>query len=404
MPMAFKGDQAAPWIGQRLDRQRPLETGGKGRGAGQFPEYRRLLRAHMPIEILLDFLPEPGDRRLRHAGSKEILHSGTGRSELLHTATGNSEKECAAGKNDESSHSEPVGMPSRPAALLLFDRDSVMLVRMFILYMAIALSFAQSITTLAAGSSAETANVVTYIARDYEFDGPEKITGGWKTVTILNQGKDLHQIQFIKLPGGKTATDFRAEITADPTRLPWWAQRRSGPNSVIPGEQALAIIHLEPGEYVLLCGIPDKHGVPHVAHGMLKPLHVAAAPPRSAEMPPADQALTLADFSFKPSRPITAGVRTIHVVNKGSQAHEVVVVKLAPGASVSDFLDAFRPGAAFSPAGKPIGGLVGLDPGREGFFRADFSPGHYGLICFLPDLIAHAPHFARGMMLDFEVR
>ena len=279
-----------------------------------------------------------------------------------------------------------------------------MLIRMFILGMAIALSFIQSITTLAAGSPDEASGDVIYIATDYAFKGPDRLTAGWKTVTMVNRGEDLHQIQFIKLPEGKTATDFRAEIAVDPTRLPRWSQRRSGPNSVIPGEQALAIVYLEPGEYVLLCGIPDKLGIPHVAHGMLKPVHIAAAPPRSAETPPVDQTITLADFSFELSQPIKAGARTIHVVNKGGQAHEVVLVKLAPDASVADFLDAFRPGVAFSPAGKPIGGLVGLDPGREGFFRAEFSPGRYGLICFLPDLITRGPHFTRGMMLDFEVK
>ncbi len=279
-----------------------------------------------------------------------------------------------------------------------------MLIRMFILGMTIALSFAQSITALAADSPQETSDEAIYIATDYAFKGPDRLTAGWKTIKIVNQGEDLHQIQFIKLPEGKTAADFRAEIAADPTRLPRWSQRRSGPNSVVPGEQALASVYLEPGEYVLLCGIPDKLGIPHVAHGMLKPLHVAAAPSPSTERPAVDQTITLADFSFELSEPIKAGTRTIHVANKGSQAHEVVVVKLEPGASVADFLDAFRPGVAFSPAGKPIGGLVGLDPGREGFFRAEFSPGHYGLICFLPDLITRAPHFTRGMLLDIEVR
>ena len=279
----------------------------------------------------------------------------------------------------------------------------MLLIRLAILGFALVLSWARPMP-LAAGSPTDTSSEVTYVARDYGFSGPDTITAGWRTVKIVNQGEDLHQIQFIKLPEGKTARDFRAEIAADPTRLPRWSQRRSGPNSVIPGEQALAIVYLEPGEYVLLCGIPDKLGIPHVAHGMLKPLRVAAAPSPSTEKPPVDQTITLADFSFELSEPIKAGARTIRVANKGSQAHEVVVVKLVPGASVTDFLDAFRPGVAFSPAGKPIGGLVGLDPGREGFFRAEFSPGHYGLICFLPDLITRAPHFTRGMMLDFEVR
>ena len=247
-------------------------------------------------------------------------------------------------------------------------------------------------------------DAVTYVAHEYAFTGPDTLPAGWTTVTLLNRGKDLHQIQFIKLPAGKTSEDLRKAIQHDSSRLPPWVQRRSGPNSVAPAEQATVVIHLDAGEYVLLCGIPDKQGLPHVARGMLKPLRVTAEPPHPAAVPASDQTLTLEDFKFSLPRPFTAGPGTIRVINTGTQAHEVVVVKLAPGASVNDFLDTFHPGVAVSPAGKPIGGLVGLDPGREGYFLADFAPGRYGLICFLPDFLTRGPHFARGMLLDVDVQ
>ena len=135
-----------------------------------------------------------------------------------------------------------------------------------------------------------------------------------------------------------------------------------------------------------------------------KSLTVTAPPASADKAPAADQTLTLADFSFELSAPVKAGARTIRVVNKGGQAHEVVIVKLATGASAADFAETLRPGVAFPPAGKPIGGLSGLDPGGEGFVRLDFQPGRYGLICFLPDLVTRGPHFARGMLLDIDVR
>ena len=257
---------------------------------------------------------------------------------------------------------------------------------------------------LVAVPSAMASDAVTYVAREYAFTGPDTLPGGWTTVTLLNRGKDLHQIQFIKLPAGKTAEDLHKAILHDSSRLPPWVQRRSGPNSVAPAEQATVVIHLDAGEYVLLCGIPDKQGLPHVARGMLKPLRVTADPPHPAAAPSSDQTLTLEDFKFSVPRPFTAGPNTIRVFNTGTQAHEVVVVKLAPGASVNDFLDTFRPGVVVSPAGKPIGGLVGLDPGHEGYVQADFAPGRYGLICFLPDFLTRGPHFARGMLLDIDVR
>jgi hypothetical protein len=277
------------------------------------------------------------------------------------------------------------------------------LARVLALGLILALSSAGPMALLA-GSPTDTRGAVTYVARDYGFSGPERIPAGLTTVEIINHGQDAHQIQFIKLPAGKTAADFSAEIIADPARLPSWTQRRGGPNGVVPGERATAIIDLEPGDYVLICGIPDRHGVPHVALGMLKPLRVVAAAERTLKAPQADLTITLVDFAFELSRPVTAGEKTIHVLNKGTQPHEVVVVQLAPGASIKDFAESFVPGVPVLPAGKPIGGIVGLERGLEGFFRMDFPPGIYGLICFLPDITRGAPHFTRGMMMDIMVQ
>jgi len=242
-----------------------------------------------------------------------------------------------------------------------------------------------------------------YIARDYAFTGPDQIPAGWISVKLINQGEDLHQLQFIKLPDGKTAKDFTAEIIANHRRLPPWVQRRGGPNSIIPGQQAEATVHLEPGEYVVICGIPDRHGVPHVALGMLKALRVTPAHSQNMSPPHADVTITELDFSYEISQSFKAGKKTVRVMNKGSQAHEVVVVQLARRATVNGFLDDFQPGVPTSASGKPVGGMVGLEPGGDGFFTLDFVPGQYGLICFLPDLIHGAPHFTRGMLVDVTV-
>jgi plastocyanin len=244
---------------------------------------------------------------------------------------------------------------------------------------------------------------ITYIARDFAFSGPDEIASGWVTAKLVNQGEDLHQIQFLKLPTGKTAQEFAAEITANHKRLPPWIQRRGGPNSVIPGEESSATVHLEPGEYVVICGIPDRRGVPHVALGMLKTLRVLPTSSKESKAPQADITITEADFTFQLSAPIRPGRTTVRVVNKGTQAHEVVVVRLAPRATVATFLDEFQPGIAATPSGKPVGGMVGLEPEGEGFFTIDFVAGRYGLICFLPDLLRGEPHFMRGMLMDLRV-
>jgi uncharacterized cupredoxin-like copper-binding protein len=249
----------------------------------------------------------------------------------------------------------------------------------------------------------EARDVTTYTAKDYAFTGPDEIAAGWITTKLVNAGDDLHQMQFLKLPEGRSVQDFAAEITANYTRLPHWVHRQGGPNSVVPGEYAAATVNLEPGNYVLICGIPDRRGVPHVALGMLKALRVTPGLPKTPEPPQADVTITGEDFTFQVSKPIRAGKKTVRVVNKGSQAHEVVVVQLARRATVNAFLDDFQPGVVTSPLGKPVGGMVGLEPGGEGFFTMDFKPGRYGLICFLPDLTRGAPHFTRGMLMDINI-
>jgi hypothetical protein len=244
---------------------------------------------------------------------------------------------------------------------------------------------------------------VVFVANDYGFAGPDRVPAGVTTMQVVNKGQDLHHIQLLKLLQGKTAADFRAAIAADPARLPSWITFVGGPNAVLPGSDAVATMTLQEGHYVLVCIIPNKEGVPHVALGMQKPLSVSGGKASLVSEPKSDLTITQADFRFALSHPITAGSRTIQVMNHGTQPHEVVVVKLDPGASPKDFAAAFEPGASGPPPGKPVGGVVGLDMGEHAFFTAQFEPGHYGLLCFFTDA-AGRPHFAQGMTSEFTVK
>ena len=244
---------------------------------------------------------------------------------------------------------------------------------------------------------------VVFVAHDYGFAGPDRIPAGVTTMQVVNKGQDLHHIQLLKLLQGKTAADFRAAITADPARLPSWITFVGGPNAILPGSDAVATMNLAEGDYVLICIIPDRNGVMHVALGMQKPLSVSGGKSTLVSEPKADVSITQADFRFAISQPIRAGSHTIQVMNHGTQPHEVVVLKLDPGASAKDFAAAFEPGASGPPPGKPIGGVVGLESGAHAFFTAQFEPGNYGLICFFPDPTGQ-PHFAKGMTSEFTVK
>jgi hypothetical protein len=244
---------------------------------------------------------------------------------------------------------------------------------------------------------------VVIVAEEYAFSGPERIDGGWKTIRLKNKGHEIHHVQFLKLPAEKTGKDFNEALASDSTRLPSWVVRYGGVNSVMPGEEATVIINLDPGEYVLICGIPDKRGLPHVIRGMSKSIQVTSPDHEPDDAPAPDVTVLMKEFSYVFDRPLTVGERMVRVRNNGTQAHELLLLKLAPGASVQDFLELYEPGALGNAAGRTIGGLTGLSPGREAFLPLHVAPGRYGILCFLADPRRRTPHFMAGMWMDIDV-
>ena len=247
------------------------------------------------------------------------------------------------------------------------------------------------------------AGIMTFTSEDYAFTGPEQIESGWQTVRLINSGHEVHQIQFLGLPQGKTVKDVEQALAGRSPSLPNWVRRHGGVNSVTPDNEASVVINLDPGDYVLLCGIPDATGRPHVMRGMVRSFRVIASPSQAAAPPPSDTTLHMKDFSFSLDEPLRPGGRILHVRNEGTQAHEVVVIRLADGASTQDFLERYRPGGAPNSAGTEVGGVVGIDPGHDAYVHLDVEPGRYGLICFLADPVTRIPHFAHGMWMDVEV-
>ena len=263
---------------------------------------------------------------------------------------------------------------------------------------------ALAVTYLTGQAQAAQPGQFTVTATDYGFVGPEQVLSGLTAVEVVNQGAEVHHAQLVRLAQGKTSADFAAAMKADPEHPPSWVTFVGGPNAVVPGDRATAVMDLQPGQHLVLCLVPNKAGVAHVALGMAKPFMVTEAAGTRIAEPKPDVVITARDFQFVLSKPITAGSHTIQLVNDGSQAHEVVLVKLAPGAKARDFIAAFEPGADGPPPGRPLGGIVGIERGLRDVFTAMFDPGPYALICFFPDTKTGAPHFAQGMTWEFDVR
>ena len=253
--------------------------------------------------------------------------------------------------------------------------------------------------------------VVTVHAKDFGYSLPASIPAGQTTFRLVNDGKELHQLSIVKLAKGKTAADFQAAMKT-PGASPAWTTDVGGPNAAGPGGSVEATLTLDAGNYVVVCYIPSPgEPMPHMAKGMISSLTVVPAGgvvqagSAFAPTPVPDVHLVLKDYGFAFSKPLTAGKHVIHVMNEGPQSHEAVLVRLAPGKHMADFLKWLGPDAMKGPPpAMPMDGMAGLGKGRTAIFPANITPGTYALLCFVPDakdMKAHADH---GMLTEFEVK
>lgn len=271
---------------------------------------------------------------------------------------------------------------------------------------------APSTTDTGAAAAANTAaapqtaaNVVHIIAKDYSFDAPAEIPAGLTTLHLMDQGKEAHQAQLIKLTEGKTYADFMTAFKAmkPNTPPPTWVVFEGGPNAAAPGGTAESTQTLEAGNYALVCFIPAADGAPHIMKGMSRALVVTPSTAAAAAEPTPTATMTLSDYKFDLSSPLKSGQNIVRVDNTADQPHEVVVFKLPPGKTMKDFQAWLPVSDKQPPPVIPYGGIVGLSKGNHGFFTANLEAGDYVLVCFLQDAKDGKPHFVHGMVQAFKI-
>lgn len=258
--------------------------------------------------------------------------------------------------------------------------------------------------TKAKGKSLATRKL-SVTARNYAFDMPDTVPAGRTEITLKNDGPELHHVQLIRLAQGKRMSDFMKAMQAGGPP-PAWIKEVGGPNTPVPGQTAVTTVDLTAGNYVAVCFIPSPDGKPHIMKGMMKELTVVA--PRARDAKPvatktADVTMTLTDYAFTLSAPLTAGEHLVRVKNVAVQAHEVLFVKLAPGKKVGD-VAAWIEKMDGPPPGAPIGGTVGIAQGGSNDVAVTLEPGEYGLLCFFPDAKDGKPHVMHGMMKQLTVK
>lgn len=183
----------------------------------------------------------------------------------------------------------------------------------------------------AAASDGAAPKPVTVNAVDYAYAMPSTLKGPIVALRLRNRGTELHEFSLGRIDGGHTVADVLAAFEA--RKRPAWLLDIGGPGLVSPGASLTYTRSLQPGRYVVLCGVPDHAGMSHLQHGMIRTFTVATG--GSTTTPTPDAVITAAKKRFVVPA-IGAGVRTLEFRNRAGAGRELMLATLNPGKTQAD--------------------------------------------------------------------
>jgi len=245
------------------------------------------------------------------------------------------------------------------------------------------------------------ARVLHITTSDYAFDAPAQLESGLVSIELFNRGPNLHEAQLLKLGAGKTLKDFSDSLGLPGTNS--WVTSAGGVGALLAGDSARITEILEPGNYIIVCGVPDSSGKPHMMRGMVRSLTVLPSTVRNGvEGFSYDETLALNEFAFTQTPAFTSGHHVIRVTNNGTMSHSAVLIRLDSGVTTMQALKSGN-NRGGSPPFHTLGGVAALPAGAEAFLPVDFTPGRYSLICFETDAHDGKAHLAKGMIKEFTI-
>lgn len=243
-----------------------------------------------------------------------------------------------------------------------------------------------------AGCQSAADEVLTVTMTEEGFVLAEPLPSGIVTVEVVNEGKEPHLAQFLRLNDGVTMEAFDAAAQKGDGSELALVTAEGGSATLGPGQKQQVVLDLATGNYVLI----DFVG------GLFQPFEITTAGTDRAA-PTADRTITLQDFSFNLSDDIQAGEQMWQIVNKGPQVHEMALIRLNAGTTAEDIAN-FATTFEGAPPYADMGGMMALSVDHTGWVKADLQPGEYAFICLVPDSNSGAPHATLGMVHTFTVR
>ena len=109
---------------------------------------------------------------------------------------------------------------------------------------------------------------------DFAFSIPDEVPAGEQTWEVQNVGDQIHHMILMRINEGATLDDVMAFLETEEGEPP--AQEIGFTSILSPGVSNYMTFDLEPGNYFVVCFLPDyETGMPHVALGMIDTFTVA---------------------------------------------------------------------------------------------------------------------------------
>lgn len=242
------------------------------------------------------------------------------------------------------------------------------------------------------------------VVTDKQFEAPSEVDAGLVNVRLFNRSSGPQHFTILKVDRLDRVSSISDYLRSGDWNVPW-INRMGGPESTPPGGVSSVSMVLDPGRYVIaqLPVNPSPGGA--LILGEVEELAVSRRPGAPAPvmaLPATDIVLTLYEWNFTMEGPLTAGRRTMRVVNNGQFEHQVSIVRLLPGRGIDQAVKWSE-----NPAGPPpfegVGGTTNLARRRSVNVTVDLQPGDYALLCTTWNPLSKRLHSQHGMVKQFRV-
>ena len=131
-----------------------------------------------------------------------------------------------------------------------------------------------TVSSVANANMTEPTADVTMTLSDYTFTLSKPLAAGNQMIKVENSANQPHEVVLVQLDAGKTIEDVAKWATT--MKGPPPGKPIGGIAAFMPGKNTYFEVNLTPGDYGLICFVPDaKDGKPHAAHGMTQQVKIS---------------------------------------------------------------------------------------------------------------------------------